>query len=146
MRRKRQKGNALIEFALAFVLLLPLFYGTFQFGLAFFYYNQLVSAVRAGARYASLRTYDSNSTSPSQFYRMSVENMTVCGETAGCLSSTVPGLKTQHIKVQMTFANGVPAFVTVSIFNFPLNVVLRTFKLSRPAAVFPYLGVYAPAV
>ena len=49
-RRTRQRGNALVEFALAFGFLFPVITGTFQFGYAFFVYNELQNAVRAGGQ------------------------------------------------------------------------------------------------
>ena len=58
-RRRKSGGNALIEFALAFGFLFPVLTGTFQFGYAFFVYNELQTAVREGARYAAFKTYDS---------------------------------------------------------------------------------------
>lgn len=148
LRRTRSgsRGGAMVEFALAFVFLLPLFYGTFQFGLGFFYYNELASAVRAGARYASYRKYDSNSHFPSAGYALAVQQMTACGDPRGCLRPVVPGLTPGHIDVRIEFVAGVPGLVTVSIRDFPLNVVFKTYKLSKPSTTFPYLGVYAPAV
>jgi hypothetical protein len=42
-------GNAMIEFAFAAGVLLPLFLGTFQFDYTFYVYNLLNTQVRAGA-------------------------------------------------------------------------------------------------
>lgn len=151
MRRLRRRGSgrrggALVEFALAFVFLLPLFYGTFQFGLAFFYYNELASAVRAGARYASYRRYDSATQFPSVEYERAVRQMAACGDPRGCLRPVIPNLSPSHIDVRVTFVSGVPALVTVSVKDYPMNVVFKTYKISKPSTTFPYLGVYAPAV
>ena len=49
---KRERGNALIEFALSFFLLFAMFAGIFQFAYSFYVYNALVTAVREGARRA----------------------------------------------------------------------------------------------
>ena len=51
-----RKGNAMLEFALATGILLPAFVGTFQFGYTFYVYNNLDTAVRGGARYASMQS------------------------------------------------------------------------------------------
>lgn len=41
-RRKRsQRGNAMLEFALAFSIIVPVFLSTFQFGYTFYVYNLL---------------------------------------------------------------------------------------------------------
>jgi Flp pilus assembly protein TadG len=143
-RVRRQQGNVLVETALAFTLLVPVFLGTFQFGLAFFYYNELASAVRAGARYANYRTYDSRSSTPSSAFVTAVRNMTVYGNPAGGTGPVVPGLRPEHIAVKVQLKQQVPHQVRVSVLNFPMNVVLKTFQISKPEAVFPYLGVYAP--
>ena len=59
MRRSKQKGNrergsAMVEFALSATLIVSFFAGVFQFGYSFYAYNALEEAVRGGARYASL--------------------------------------------------------------------------------------------
>ena len=60
-RLRCRKGNAILEFALAAGILVPAFAGTFQFGYTFYTYNQLVTAVGNGARYAAQRTYRTGS-------------------------------------------------------------------------------------
>jgi Flp pilus assembly protein TadG len=143
--RKRQRGNAFIELALAFTFLLPVFLGTFQFGLAFHYYNELLSAVRAGGRYASYRAYDSPTSTPTTAYVAAVQNMTVYGDPNGGTRPIVPGLTTAKIAVSVGFSDGVPSVVRVRVNDFPLNVVFKTFRISKPEAIFPYVGVYMPA-
>lgn len=146
MRRRRQRGNALIEAALAFTVLVPVFLGTFQFGLAFVYYNNLANAVRAGARYAGLRTYDSPTTTPSAAFTNAVRNMTVYGDPNGGARPVVQGLTPAHVQVTVITDRTVPQQIRVSIRQFPMNVVLKTFQISKPEAVFPYLGNYAPEI
>jgi hypothetical protein len=51
-RRKRSRGQALVEFALALPVLLVIFMGLFDFGRAVFAYNSLSNAAREGARVA----------------------------------------------------------------------------------------------
>lgn len=145
MRRRRQRGNALVEAALGFTVLFPVLLGTFQFGLAFYYYNELASAVRAGARYGSVRTYDSATSTPSAAYVQAVRNVAVFGHPAGGTRPLVQGLTAEHVSVSMVMTRGVPSHVRVRINNFPMNVILKTFTISKPEAVFPYLGNYAPA-
>ena len=55
--RKHQKGHAMLELAISAGVLVTCLAGTFQFGYTFYVYNQLVSAVGNGARYAAQRTY-----------------------------------------------------------------------------------------
>jgi Flp pilus assembly protein TadG len=143
-RRGRQRGNALIEFALAFGFLFPVLTGTFQFGYAFFVYNQLQSAVRQGARYAAFKTYDSNSTTPSAAFLTSVRNAAVYGDPTGGQIPVAKSLTPNNVNLTVTFTNGVPEMMTVSIQNYTLDAFLRTFTLNRPSASFSYVGVYAP--
>jgi TadE-like protein len=67
-RFKGQRGNALIQLTLSMSLLIPLFLGTWEFGYGFYLYSQLSEALRSGARYASLRTYDSATSTPSDSF------------------------------------------------------------------------------
>src|SRR4051794_12236397 len=55
--RHKQKGHAMIELALSATLMMSFLAGTFQFGYTFYVYNQLVTAVGNGGRYAAIRTY-----------------------------------------------------------------------------------------
>lgn len=144
MRRHQQRGNALVETALSFTIIVPVLLGTFQFGLAFYYYNGLANAVRAGARYAGLRTYDSATATPSAAYVNAVRNMTVFGDPAGGTVPVVRGLTPEHIRIEVLTGGAVPRQIRVSIRDFPMNVVLKTFRVSKPESVFPYLGNYAP--
>ncbi|MBL8237140.1 MAG: pilus assembly protein [Bryobacterales bacterium] len=143
-RRKRQSGNSLIEFAIAFGFLFPVLAGTFQFGYAFFLYNELQNAVRAGARYASMKTYDSATATPSSAFTASVRNAVVYGNPAGGDVPVVPSLTAENVAVTVSWTNGVPGVMTVSIQNYTMNAFLKTFTISRPSASFNYVGVYAP--
>jgi TadE-like protein len=67
-----RRGNAMIEFALASFVLIPLFIGTFQFGYTFYVYNLLCTQMRAGARYASLKTFKGSDVSG---FKTAVQNM-----------------------------------------------------------------------
>ena len=144
-RRHARSGHAMLEFALAFSFLFPLFFGAFQFGYSFFLYNQLKNAIREGARYASLATYDSNNSNYTTAFGAAVQNMVVYGDPAGNGTSIVPGLTSSNVALDVTFANGIPAQITVSIRNYSLDAVFTTFVLNKPSCTFPYTGRYAPA-
>jgi Flp pilus assembly protein TadG len=145
-RRRRQGGNALVEFALAFGFLFPVLTGTFQFGYAFFIYNELQNAVRQGARFAALKTYDSPNATPSVAFESAVKNATVYGSPAGGQTPIVPGLTTGNVQLTVTYVDGAPGIMTVRIQNYTLDAFLRTFTLNKPAASFNYVGVYAPTI
>jgi Flp pilus assembly protein TadG len=52
MRRRRQRGNALLESALIFLPLFAIIFAILDFGLVIFVKSTLQNAVREGARYA----------------------------------------------------------------------------------------------
>jgi Flp pilus assembly protein TadG len=139
-----EQGNAVLEFAIGASVLLTLFAGVFQFGYAFYIYNNLISAVDSGARYASVRTYDSNSTSPSSAFSAAVKNMVVYGTPTTGTKTLVPSLQTSQVQLTVSFNNGVPSTMKVAIQSYPLNAIFKTFTLSKPEATYPYNGVYAP--
>ncbi|MCW5977886.1 MAG: pilus assembly protein [Bryobacteraceae bacterium] len=143
--RRRQRGNALIEFALSFSFLVPIFVGTYSFGYAFYVYDSLASAVRAGARFASLQTYNSPTTTPSAAYLTAVRNMVVYGDPAGGTTPVRAGLRPENVSVTMTFQNGVPREVAVAIQNFQINSVVDTIDLAqKPRFSVPYTGRFDP--
>ena len=144
-RHSHTRGNALVEFALAVGLLLPMLFGTFEFGYAFYTYNRLIAAVREGGRYASLRTYDSSTTTPSDTYSTAVKNAVVYGDPSGNGNPVVSGLATANIGVAMTMDKGVPDIVTVSVTNFAIDTIIKTLNLAnKPSAAFRFEGTYAP--
>ena len=144
-RRGAERGNALIEFALSFSLLFAVFAGVFQFGYAYYVYNTLESAVRGGARYASLRIYDSATGSPSAGYLSAVRNMVIYGNPSGSGPLTAPGLTPEKVNVTVTMDHNVPVRMAVGITNYTINAVVRSFTLNnKPRASFPYMGRFAP--
>jgi len=144
-RRHAQRGDAIIEFALSFAFLFSIFTGVFQFGYAFYQYNYLENAVRGGARYASLRAYDSATSTPSAAYLTAVRNMVLYGDPSGGAQPVTPGLTADKVTVTMTFERNVPRGVTVAISNYQIDAVFTRLTLSnKPKVSFPFLGRYAP--
>ncbi len=71
--------------------------------------------------------------------------MVVYGTPVAGGTPVVSGLTAGHVKVTVTFANGVPASVSVSITGYTINALFRTHALSgKPQVTFPYQGVWAP--
>jgi hypothetical protein len=135
-----ERGNALLEFTLAATLLIPLMIGAFQFGYGFYVYNRLVAVVQGGAKYASLRDYDSSSGPSAQFID-AVRNMVVYGDPAGGTNPIVPGLTADKVVVTAVMAGNVPDTLTVSIQNFSIYAVVTTIELSgKPSVSYRYRG------
>jgi Flp pilus assembly protein TadG len=139
-RWRRRRGNAILEFTLAATFFVPLMLGAFQFGYGFYVYNRLVGAVQGGARYASLRDYDSTS-SPSAAFSAAVKNVVVYGDPAGGSSPIVPGLSTDKVNITAVMNGSVPDMVTVSVHNFSIYAVVTTIHLTgKPSASHRYRG------
>lgn len=145
IQKSCQRGSILVEFALTFLLLIALFSGAFEFGYVLFAYNTLVSAVREGARYASLRPYDSASSTPSPAFATAVQNMVVYGDPAGGTTPVLRGLAASNVQVSILTSGSAPLQVTVSITGFSVDAVFGTVILNnKPACSFPYLGIATP--
>jgi Flp pilus assembly protein TadG len=142
---RNRAGSIMIEFALGSGVLLAAFTGTFQFGYTFLQYNNLENAVARGARYASLIPYDSATTDPSAAFQTAVRNMVLCGSPATCNSPVLSGLTTDKVILTVTFTNGVPSGMTVSINGYTINSVFATTILTnKPQVTYAYQGIWAP--
>ena len=82
--RTRQKGTAIVEFALILPLLLLLTMITTEFGRAIYQYNTIVKSLRNTTRYLSLQTPNTQITE--------AKNLVVFGNIAGTGAALVPGL------------------------------------------------------
>src|SRR5882724_3960140 len=78
-RIKSKRGNAMVEFACTAPLAIMALTGTFQFGYAFYVYNQLQLSIRGGVRYASLMDYKGTSSACVASTQDTVKNLVVYG-------------------------------------------------------------------
>ncbi len=142
---RRRHGSAIIEFAIGSGVLLAVFTGTFEFGYTLVQYNKLQTAVAQGARYASMVPYDSATATPSTAFSSAVRNMVLYGSPSGGTTPAVSRLTAGNVRLDVTFTNGVPGSVKVSIAGYRINALFGTAMLSgKPQATYPYLGVWAP--
>ncbi len=138
----------MIELAVCSAVMVSCLAGTFQFGYTFYVYNQLVTAVGNGGRYAAMRTYRAASPDDLEKGRDAIRNMVVYGDSRPTdLTPVVPNLNPEQVDVDwVKDSNGAPTAVHVAIKNYPVNAVFKTILLDgRPGVEFPYLGRYAPA-
>jgi Flp pilus assembly protein TadG len=142
-----RRGNAMIEFALSAMVLTYAFTGVFQFGYSMYLYNELVGAVRAGCRYASLANLSNggNGVTPAA-YTSAIANMVVYGNTSPAVGDqpVVPGLTTGQVNVKVDYdAGNVPTDCTVKISSYTIDAALKTFVLSgKPSYKVHYFGKY----
>jgi len=135
----------MIEFALATSILLPAFIGTFQFGYTFHVYNNLNSAVRGGARYASMQSYNSGTSTPSTTFLTAVRNMVVYGNSAGTGDPVAPGLTTGNVQVLAVMKGAIPTSITVQITGYTVDAVFSSITFNgKPSTTFAYTGTAAP--
>ena len=73
-----------------------------------------------------------------------MRNTVVYGDPAGGTQPIIPGLTTDMVNLTVTFLDGVPSAVSVSISNYTLNALFQSYRLNgKPAIGFPYVGRYA---
>ena len=144
--RTGQRGNAMVEFALGATVLAAVFTGTFQFGYTFYIYNNVETAVNNGAKYAALRTYEQTSSTPSACFTTAVQDMVAYGDPTGATTTPVaPGLKPSNVNLTVTFSNGVPSQMQVSLSGYTIYSVFSTVTLTnKPLSIYPFVGRYAP--
>ncbi len=154
-RSCRRRGSVLIEFTLALPLLTLLFLGTWQFGYAYFLYNQVEQAVRDGARYASTRIYDSATSTPTTAFTDTVRNVVLYGDPNGGTTTVVPNLNAQNVKVEASFFQHgfatppgqdmmMPKRVAVSITGYSVGMLGAITLNGKPRTEFPYVGLWQP--
>ena len=144
--RAQRKGSALVEFAVGSGVLLAAFAGTFELGYTLNQYNRLLTAVAQGARYASLIPYDSPTNTPSAAFLTAVQNVVLYGAPAAGATAVLSDITASNVRLTVTFSNGVPSSVTVSITGYTLNALFGNHLLTgKPQVSYPYQGVWAPA-
>ncbi|HSR08560.1 MAG TPA: TadE/TadG family type IV pilus assembly protein [Bryobacteraceae bacterium] len=139
VRRKSERGNAMLEFALGFSLLWMLFSGIYQIGYAYYIYDRLTMATANAVQLGSRLSY--NTGSPSTF-TTALQNMVLYGsETAGTYP-IVPNLTASNVAVNPHLdANGIPRYVTVNITGYTINALFTSFTLpNKPGATGLYYG------
>ena len=148
-----RRGNALVEFALASAILIPMFFGAFQFGYTFYVYNLLCSQIRAAARYGSIRAFYA---ADSSTYQTAVKNVVLYGNPDGSGTLIEPGMTIANVQVLLLGANGIAASAT----NVPTTLTVRTASganayqvdavvtkftfTGKPFLTIPYTGQFAP--
>ncbi len=147
-RRSGRAGHAVLELAASAAVMISCLAGTFQFGYTFYVYNELVSAVGNGARYAAQRTYRAATPQDVDRGAAAIRNMVVYGDAQAPAGSTpvVAGLTPDQVDVQwVKGGDGKPTAVDVAIKGYTANALFHAFTFDgRPFVEFPYVGRYAP--
>jgi hypothetical protein len=103
--------------------------------------------VRAGARYASMLTYNSGSQTPTADFTAAVQNAVVYGDPAPANGATpiVPGLTTNNVTVTPDWPSGAPTAMTVAITGYQIPTYFGNgFLNGKPTTTFPFVGIFGP--
>jgi len=140
----------MIELAISAAVMVSCLGGTVQFGYTFYIYNELVSAVGNGGRYAAMRTYRSASPVDIEKGKAAIRNMVVYGDArpAPGTPPQVANLRPEQVRVDWIKdeSGDKPGFVDVSIADYTVDAAFGMFRFTgRPAVEYPFVGRYAPS-
>lgn len=136
-KRTRQSGIQLAEAALVLPIMLMLLAAVAEFGNYFFYFTTLSKATRAGARYASSKSFTTTEKSRAK-------NLMICGDFSSCENSSpiLPGLTSDNIQIT---GNGgtssVPDTVTVKIVGFNYSSIFNVSKVAKSGGAWASIPV-----
>jgi hypothetical protein len=111
--RRRERGAALVEFAIGATVFLTVMFGVVEFGRALWTHNALSDAARRGARYA----INHPSTDVA-----GVKNVVIYGDPAGGTKPLVDNLKEENVNVQYSSFGLGEGTVSVGITNYQLQL------------------------
>ena len=128
-RRKSQRGQTLVEFALAAILFLTLLFGIIEFGRALWTWNTIVQSTHAGARFAVVGD-STNDTA--------IKNWVVFHNAAGSGEPVLNGLNTTNVQVAFKKNDGTDMsanrynsdMVQVGISGYTFNFIVPLFGAS----------------
>src|SRR6266404_1375193 len=121
-----ERGNAMIEFAISWVVIWLVFTGVYQFGYSFYVYNALQTAASDAAQLGAKMNYD---TSDASSFNTALTNMVVYGDTTVPQNAKpiVLGLTTDNVNVSVNPSSAMPTDITVTIQNFQVDALFTKF-------------------
>ncbi len=147
-RHPSRGGSVLIELTLMLPFLTLMFLGAWQFGNAFWVLSELENAVRAGARYGSMRLYRSSTSTPSSDYVATVSNTVVYGDAfTSSGTPVVRNLTPANVVITMPGFDASPVgpkLVRVCITGYNVGFFWSIPLTNKPCAEFPYVSNWAP--
>ncbi|MDQ6652756.1 MAG: pilus assembly protein [Acidobacteriota bacterium] len=149
---KKQRGAALVEFAIVATVFFTVLFGVVEFGRFFWTHNALRDAARRGVRYATIRKNDAAGI-------QAVKNMVVYGDPNADPSTSTPvvsGLTTNNVAVEYQNYNGVllSSRASVSIVNYQFQfavpivggtTTMPAYRTSLPGESAGYVPCDVPA-
>lgn len=147
---QREKGNATVELAIVFPILLLLFVGTAELGRLFYTYTTLAKATKTGARYLS-KSIDLTSSDATKVtaVKLKAQSLVVCGYET-CTGNQPDGTAKKPIVEGLNMANPASS-VAVTVFTRTEGTAAITYVTvqiqgySYPRGVFTLSGVTGAA-
>jgi hypothetical protein len=140
----------MIELAVSAGVMVACLAGTIQFGYTFYIYNELVTAVGNGGRYAAMRTYRAGASSDVEKGKAAIRNMVAYGDSRP-VPDALPqaaNLKPEQVRVDwvMDESGARPVAVNVSIVDYTVDAAFGMFRFTgKPSVEYPFVGRFAPA-
>ncbi len=135
MKHRPQRGHVMLELAVSASVMASCLAGTFQFGYTFYVYDQLITAVGNGARYAAQRTYRAATAQDIERGNAAIRNLVLYGDAqpAPDAAPVVRNLKLEQVEVRWVLGeDDTPVAVDVTIHNYVVDAVFDRRDL-RPA-------------
>jgi hypothetical protein len=140
----------MIELALSAGVMVACLAGTIQFGYTFYIYNQLVTAVGNGGRYAAMRTFRAAGSRDVEKGKAAIRNMVAYGDPRPAPDALpqAANLKPEQVQVDWVMdESGVrPVAINVSIADYTVDAAFGMFRFTgKPAVEYPFVGRFAPS-
>jgi hypothetical protein len=140
----------MIELALSAGVMVACLAGTIQFGYTFYIYNELVTAVGNGGRYAAMRTFRAAGSRDVEKGKAAIRNMVAYGDPRPAPDALpqAANLKPEQVQVDWVMdESGVrPVAINVSIADYTVDAAFGMFRFTgKPAVEYPFVGRFAPS-
>src|SRR5207244_9202104 len=141
-------GHAMLELAISAGVMVSCLAGTVQFGYTFYIYNELVSAVGNGGRYAAMRTYRGATPQDIEKGKAAIRNMVVFGDShpAPNAPPQVANLRPDQIRVEWVKdeSGDRPAFGDVAIVDYTVDAAFELIHFTgKPSAECRLVGLFS---
>ncbi len=100
---RRSDGDAIIEFGISCIILIPMLFGLIEFSLAFYTYNFVSDAAREATRYAIVRGSTSCTNTPSLADACPSPGVTSAGIQSYVRTLRYPGLTASNLTATSTW-------------------------------------------
>lgn len=133
---KRQRGLAMVEFAITLPVLLLLMFATAELGHLIGQYDTLTNAVRDGARYAASTAANGSTglVSITPQIQAAVANLVATGNAGGSGPALLPGLSATNVTVTDA-GNGYVSVAAAYTYVPMVGTTLPTFGLGQPISL-----------